>query len=153
MPRYATVVKKGVFDSAHRNTGFGDGHKCAEIHGHTFNYEVHVRSLINDETGLSIDFGAVKKAMKDKVEAVLDHKYLNEKVEYFKNVPPSAENIAFFIFEEVQNELQHMFFRDELSVSGEVVKVELHETPTSSIIITLDDFPYPPGDYRAEVSD
>lgn len=147
MPRYATVVKKSVFDSAHRNTGFGEGHKCNNIHGHTFNYEVHVRSAINEETGLSVDFGIVKLAMNELVDRVLDHKFLNEDVEYFQTVPPSAENIAYFIFEEVQGYL------DLHSFEAEVTKVVLHETPTSTVEITLDDFPYPPGlDFRAEVS-
>lgn len=124
----ATVVKKGVFDSAHRNTGFGEGHKCNNIHGHTFNYEVHVESEVDPKTGLSIDFGEVKKAMKEKVD-VLDHKYLNEDVPYFREVPPSAENIASYIFRSVQA------YFNENNINGKVVKVVLHETPTSSVII------------------
>ena len=141
--RYATVVKKGVFDSAHRNTGFGEGHKCNRIHGHTFNYEIHVRSAINEKTGLSIDFGVIKNAMKNRVDKVLDHYYLNEDVPYFRDIPPSAENIACFIFERVQKELNRLLHIGEISTYGEVTKVVLHETPTSTIIIESNDIILP----------
>ena len=136
MARHAIVVKKGVFDSAHRNTGFGEGHKCNRVHGHTFNYEVHVKSEINEDTGLSIDFGLVKQAMKTTVDEVLDHYYLNEDVKFFREVPPSAENIAYFIMASVQDYLDNQHLLELSDVTGTVVKVVLHETPTSAIIVT-----------------
>lgn len=132
---YATVVKKGVFDAAHKNPGFGEGHKCNRIHGHTFEYKVAVRSRIDELTGLSIDFGAIKKAMKEEVEEKLDHYYLNEDVPLFREIPPSAENIAIFIYLQVQAYLD----RNCPEKNAEVVWVELAETPTSSVIIRKED--------------
>jgi 6-pyruvoyltetrahydropterin/6-carboxytetrahydropterin synthase len=130
---YATVVKKSVFDSAHKNTGFGEGHKCSNIHGHTFNYEVAVKAKINEETGLSIDFGVVKEAMKERVDKVLDHQFLNELPFFPEDTPPSAENITWFIFKRVQEYL------DGKDFGGEVQWVKLDETPTSSVIIRKED--------------
>lgn len=135
MTRYATVVKKSVFDMAHTNDGFGEGHKCANIHGHTINYEVAVRSKVNEETGLSVDFGVIKEAMKSKVDNQLDHKFLNKDVAYFREVPPSAENIATYILESVQQYLDTWHKEYE----AEVLWVRLDETPTSTIIINRDD--------------
>lgn len=137
---YATVVKKSVFDSAHRNTGFGEGHKCNRIHGHTFNYEVAVRGQIDPETGLTVDFGIVKEAMKESVDKVLDHYYLNEDVEYFKTVPPSAENIAIFIFKSVRDYLRKHYMDIYIEHDISVEYVKLHETPTSTILFTREDF-------------
>jgi 6-pyruvoyltetrahydropterin/6-carboxytetrahydropterin synthase len=130
---FATVIKKSVFDAAHRNIGFGDGHKCANIHGHTFNYEVAVRSEINEETGLSLDFGVVKDIMKMEVDLVLDHKYLNQDVAYFRAIPPSAENIARFIFKQVSEELY------EQGYDATVEWVKLDETPTSAVLVRKED--------------
>lgn len=136
---YATVVKKSVFDSAHRNTGFGEGHKCNRIHGHTFNYEVGVRAWIDPETGLSIDFGLVKEAMKEAVDKVLDHYYLND-LEYFRKIPPSAENIAIFIYKQVRDYLKKNYLDMVIKHDVSVEFVKLHETPTSTIVFTKGDF-------------
>ena len=134
--RFATVVKKSVFDAAHRNTGFGEGHPCANIHGHTFHYEVHVKSPVDEATGLSLDFAVLKKAMKRRVDELLDHKYLNEDVEYFRKNAPSGENLAYFIFNEVQDELTEQFLAGDIKNKPEVTKVVLHETPTSYVVVT-----------------
>jgi 6-pyruvoyl tetrahydropterin synthase/QueD family protein len=131
---YATVIKRGKFDSAHSNVGFGEGHKCARVHGHTFQYEVAVRSVIDKATGLSLDFGEVKNAMKS-VELQLDHYYLNE-VPPFNDpeFPPSAENIAIFIITMVQKYLD-----ENVPLMGEVQYVILNETPTSAVRINRED--------------
>jgi 6-pyruvoyltetrahydropterin/6-carboxytetrahydropterin synthase len=126
---YATVIKRSRFDSAHSNTGFGEGHKCARIHGHTFHYEVAVRSEIDETTGLSIDFGIVSQIMKEQIDNRFDHYYLNELAE-FSTKPPSAENIARYIFFAVQNSQQ---------LRGTVEWVKLEETPTSFVLFTKGD--------------
>lgn len=135
---YATVVKKSLFDAAHKNPGFGEGHKCARTHGHTFSYEVGVRAKIDPKTGLSIDFGAIKKAMKEAVDDVLDHRFLNEEIPYFKIVHPSAENIAIFILASVDRHLMD-YYDDYLEKEVQVSYVKLDETPTSSVIIRKED--------------
>jgi 6-pyruvoyl-tetrahydropterin synthase len=43
--------------------------------------------------GIMFDFTNVKE-----IKELLDHKYLNEDVEYFKTINPTAENLAIFIY-------------------------------------------------------
>lgn len=131
--RLVTVIKKGVFDSAHANASFGEGHKCTRVHGHTFHFSIEVLAVVEKATGLSIDFGEIKKAGKNRVVDVLDHYFINE-VPFFKenNIPPTAENIAQFIFNEVTEELQNKCPKTFRKIS----KVELWETPTSGVTVT-----------------
>ena len=138
----ATIVKKSRFDSAHKNPGFGEGHKCNRIHGHGFEYEVAVSSEINPETGLSLDLGILKDIMKKRVDNVLDHYYLNEDIPHFKDVPPSAENIAIFIFKEVEKGLRLYAHQSGIYFNKvpKVKYVRLDETPTSTVIISEEDF-------------
>ncbi|MMZ46522.1 6-carboxy-5,6,7,8-tetrahydropterin synthase [compost metagenome] len=117
---WITVCKIGEFDAAHNNP-FIDG-KCKYLHGHTYKYEVYVRTIISDKTGISIDFRELKKFMKEMIEEKLDHKYLNEVLPFI----PSTENIVIWIFQ-------------QLSPHFPVDKVRLWENPTSFAEITADD--------------
>ena len=58
-----------------------------------------------EKNGLAVDFSVLKEALKDVLEG-LDHKYLNEDVEYFKNNNPSAENIAKYVFDAIKGEVK-----------------------------------------------
>ena len=70
--------------------------KCENLHGHNWFVEVKVRARELASNGLAMDFGVIKKHLKDVLE-LIDHKYLNE-LPYFKETNPSSENIAHFIF-------------------------------------------------------
>jgi 6-pyruvoyltetrahydropterin/6-carboxytetrahydropterin synthase len=75
--------------------------KCEDLHGHNWFVEIKVRAKEQDNIGLVMDFGIIKKHLKDVLE-LIDHKYLNELPE-FKDGPtkesnPTSENIAKFIF-------------------------------------------------------
>lgn len=71
--------------------------KCENLHGHNWFVEARVRARALDKTGLVMDFGVIKRQL-DEVLELIDHQYLNE-LEAFKEVNPSSENIAVFIFE------------------------------------------------------
>ena len=71
--------------------------KCEDLHGHNWRVEVYVTSDGLDRTGLVMDFGVIKKHLKEVLDEI-DHKYLNE-LDYFKEHNPSSENIARFIYE------------------------------------------------------
>ena len=71
--------------------------KCEDLHGHNWFVEVYVTADGLDNTGLVMDFGVIKRHLKDVLE-LIDHKYLNE-LDYFKENNPSSENIARFIFD------------------------------------------------------
>ncbi|MBW2522258.1 MAG: 6-carboxytetrahydropterin synthase QueD [Deltaproteobacteria bacterium] len=76
---------------------------CERPHGHNWKVEVTVRATELDSLGMGIDFRTVKEAV-NKVLNSLDHHNLNEH-KNFQTINPSSENIAVFIFREVQQEI------------------------------------------------
>jgi len=78
--------------------------KCERLHGH--NYKVHVtaRASSTKSDGMVIDFGILKSITNEILER-LDHNFLNE-IKPFDEIEPSAENIAAFIFFEVERCLE-----------------------------------------------
>ncbi len=75
------------------------GGKCEGLHGHNFVVDVTLASDNLNKEGLLLDFRILKEWTDEILEA-LDHKYLNDHP-YFRNVNPSAENLARFIHGEV----------------------------------------------------
>ena len=94
---YINVIKRS-FSSAHKI----DGHKgkCAHLHGHNWTVEVAVKGFELDDIGIAIDFSDMK-AIVDPVIEDLDHCYLNEKP-YFQKHPPTAENVARYIYKIIE---------------------------------------------------
>lgn len=76
---------------------------CERPHGHNWKVEVTVRATELDSLGMGIDFKTLKKAV-NKVLDRLDHHNLNDHPD-FQTINPSSENIAVFIFREVQQEI------------------------------------------------
>jgi 6-pyruvoyltetrahydropterin/6-carboxytetrahydropterin synthase len=76
---------------------------CERPHGHNWKVEVTVKADGLDNLGMGIDFRAVKEAV-EKVLDTLDHHDLNEHAE-FQTINPSSENIAVYIFNNLQNDL------------------------------------------------
>jgi 6-pyruvoyltetrahydropterin/6-carboxytetrahydropterin synthase len=77
--------------------------QCENLHGHNWKIEVYVTGKDLGENGILIDFKWIKKATQEAVRE-LDHRFLNE-LEYFKDVNPSSENIARFIYESLSRVL------------------------------------------------
>jgi 6-pyruvoyltetrahydropterin/6-carboxytetrahydropterin synthase len=91
------------FASAHNLINYhGD---CENLHGHNWKVEVTVSAKELDNSGLGIDF-KILKAETNNILKTLDHKHLNELVP-FKNVSPSSENIAKYLFKEIGNKLNN----------------------------------------------
>jgi 6-pyruvoyltetrahydropterin/6-carboxytetrahydropterin synthase len=102
------VSRKEHFNSAHRlfnpawnaeknQQVFG---KCNNPNFHGHNYELVV-SLIGEpdpETGYVYDMKVLSDLIKDEVLVRFDHKNLNLDVTYFKDLNPTAENIAVVIW-------------------------------------------------------
>ena len=86
------------FAAAHRLTMVAQ--QCENLHGHNWKIEVCVAGKSLDDGGVIMDFGIIKKHVRA-VVGRLDHTYLNE-FEDLGNRPPSSENIAVYIAEEVQ---------------------------------------------------
>lgn len=76
---------------------------CESLHGHNWKIEVYVTGGVLQENGILIDFKWVKKAT-EQVLKDLDHKFLNE-LEGFREINPSSENIAKYIYDALSREV------------------------------------------------
>lgn len=91
------------FSSAHNLINYqGD---CENLHGHNWKVEVEVTATDLDKSGLGIDFKILKSETNSLLKS-LDHKYLND-LEPFRNLSPSSENIAHFLFKELSARLNN----------------------------------------------
>ncbi|HMS68785.1 MAG: 6-carboxytetrahydropterin synthase [Saprospiraceae bacterium] len=67
-------------------------------HGHNYELEVRVTGEVDPNTGYVYDLGKLARIIDEHIEKKLDHKNLNLQVEEFKTLIPSAEHIAFVIY-------------------------------------------------------
>ncbi|MEM7782384.1 MAG: 6-carboxytetrahydropterin synthase [Planctomycetota bacterium] len=89
-------------------------------HGHNYVFEVTVsRGNFQGSSGQVISLAELESTVKRLVVDPLDHKHLNEDVDYFRDVNPSVENIAVAIF----NWLEGAFGDAKLK------RVKVFETP------------------------
>lgn len=113
------IFKEFTFEAAHRLPGVPDGHKCQRLHGHSYRVEVRVQGPVDESAGWIMDFGDIKDAFAP-VHDLLDHRYLNE-VAGLEN--PTSENVARFIWEQLENSLP-------------LSQVVVRETCTSGVVYT-----------------
>ena len=128
-----TVSRKAHFNAAHRlhnpelsleenQETFG---KCNNeyYHGHNYDLIVHVTGEVDPKTGYLIDMKVLRDHIKNEVEDYLDHKNLNLDIDDFKNLNPSAENIAVLIYNRLIK-----YFDDSYKL-----KITLYETPRNFV--------------------
>ncbi|MBI5419496.1 MAG: 6-carboxytetrahydropterin synthase QueD [Deltaproteobacteria bacterium] len=96
-----TLTVRSSFAAAHRLREY-EGN-CERLHGHNWQIEATVESEALDDLGMAVDFRAMKGALHD-VLSRLDHKFLNE-IPPFDRQNPSSENIARYLFEEIEGKL------------------------------------------------
>ena len=73
------------------------------MHGHNWKVEVEVCGNKLDNIGMVIDFKEIRNETKNVVDK-LDHRFLND-LSPFKEINPTAENIAKYIHTELSNVL------------------------------------------------
>ena len=88
------------FSAAHFLTHYHG--KCERLHGHNYRVFAHARASNLGEGGMLLDFGVLKKALRD-VCGELDHRNLND-FEFF-GADPSAERIAMYIFSGIKQRI------------------------------------------------
>jgi 6-pyruvoyltetrahydropterin/6-carboxytetrahydropterin synthase len=76
---------------------------CNRMHGHNWKIEAEVEASALNEIGMAIDFKDIKTAVRA-IAAELDHYYLND-LEPFREINPTAENIAQYIFQALAERL------------------------------------------------
>jgi len=89
---------ESLFSAAHNLREYRG--KCEELHGHNWKVEAAVAAEKLDQTGMVMDFTHIKTELK-KIMEILDHKYINN-IPYFKEVNPTSENIAKYIYDNLK---------------------------------------------------
>ena len=115
------VSVEETFSAGHALRGYKG--KCENPHGHNYRVRVTVEGPRLDSIGLLVDFVQVKQVIRE-VLGRLDHQFMND-LEPFKQVNPSAENVAKYFYDEITKQLQGM------PPGAKVTVVILWETDTS----------------------
>ena len=81
--------------------------KCANEnwHGHNFELYVTVKGIPDEETGFVFDAKKLSAIIKEHVTEKLDHKNLNEEVDFMKGKMCSIENLVMAIWKQLENKL------------------------------------------------
>ncbi len=112
------IYKEFKFDAAHRLTQVDEGHKCGNLHGHTFVLEVHLEGEVDPARGWILDFNVLCDAVEPIIDQ-LDHAVLNE-VEGLGN--PTSENLSVWFWEKLKPQLPQL------------AQIIIKESPTSGCI-------------------
>lgn len=75
-------------------------------YGHNYRLEVAVEGPIDPETSMIVNLTDLDRLLKEEVDAPLDHKNLNRDVAEFASRPPTAENVAAWIWDRVSERIR-----------------------------------------------
>ena len=112
------IYKEFSFDSAHFLPNVPEGHKCRNMHGHTYRLKVFIEGQPDPKLGWIMDFKELKDALSGVIEQ-LDHRLIND-IPGLEN--PTAENITIWIWNQIKPMLTNLS------------RIELYETPTTGVI-------------------
>ncbi|WP_053404048.1 6-carboxytetrahydropterin synthase [Persicobacter sp. CCB-QB2] len=106
------VYRKEHFNAAHRlhNPELSDEEnkmlfgKCnnPNYHGHNYELIVKITGDVDPKTGYVFDMKVLSRMIKELVLDKYDHKNLNLDTEAFRNLNPTAENIARVIYDDLK---------------------------------------------------
>ncbi len=74
-------------------------------YGHNYALEVAVEGAIDPEDGMVLNLVDLDRVLKEEVDRPLDHRNLNEEIPEFRDVVPTAENLARWIWDRVDARL------------------------------------------------
>jgi 6-pyruvoyltetrahydropterin/6-carboxytetrahydropterin synthase len=114
----ARLIKEFRFEAAQTLPNVPEGHKCRQMHGHSFKIEITVEGEVDEAVGWVYDHACITEAMAPLLE-VLDHSYLNE-IEGLEN--PTIENMAAW------------FWRKLEAPCAGLCEIVIHETPTARCV-------------------
>ena len=70
-------------------------------YGHNYELEVAVEGEADPATGMVVNLTELDRVLKEEVDRPLDHRNLNRDVPDFAKTPPTAENLAVWIWKRV----------------------------------------------------
>jgi 6-pyruvoyltetrahydropterin/6-carboxytetrahydropterin synthase len=136
MQHKVAVYRKEHFNAAHKlfcadwtdekNKQVFGACSNPNYHGHNYELVVQVIGIPDPITGFVINTKELSTIVEEEVRSRFDHKNLNLDTDFFKNLNPSAENIAIVIYN---------LLRPRLSESLDL-KIRLYETERNFV-----DFP------------
>ncbi|MDG2006347.1 MAG: 6-carboxytetrahydropterin synthase [Thermodesulfobacteriota bacteirum] len=114
-----SVTRKSHFNAAHRlnnpkwsvekNREFFGLCNNENYHGHNYDLDVTVSGELDKESGYLIDMKELSTLIEIEIESRFDHKNLNLDTEEFKNLNPTAENIAIIIWNILRKKIDQKF--------------------------------------------
>jgi 6-pyruvoyltetrahydropterin/6-carboxytetrahydropterin synthase len=133
MSHPVTVCRKEHFNAAHRlhNPAWDDA-KNAEVfgkcnlphyHGHNYELTVKITGVPDPGTGYVMDMKVLSDIIREEVIDRLDHRNLNLDTDLFRNLNPTAENIAIVI---------HDLLRPRID-ADKSIRIVLYETPRNFV--------------------
>jgi 6-pyruvoyltetrahydropterin/6-carboxytetrahydropterin synthase len=138
MSNKVAVYRKEHFNAAHRlNNSSWSNEKNAEVfgkcnyvnyHGHNYDLVVKIEGEPDPESGYVIDLKILSGIIKENVLDRFDHKNLNLDTSEFKNLNPTAENIAIVIYNLLRDKIQ----------SSLALQVRLYETERNFVEFPLE---------------
>ena len=127
------IVRCEHFNAAHRlhNKNWSDEKnkdvfgKCnnPNYHGHNYELEVKVIGPCDPETGYVVDTKILSDLIKEKILDRFDHKNLNLDTVEFKDLNPTAENIAITIYDLLRPAIDSVL----------ELRIKLYETPRNYV--------------------
>lgn len=113
------VCRRETFNAAHRlydkrwsdEKNFEIFGKCSNpnFHGHNYVLETWVDGPVDADTGYVIDLKMLKHLIRDEITERFDHRNLNLDCPEFKDLKPSAENIAYVIWHLLRTKLDEKY--------------------------------------------
>ncbi len=123
-----SVSRKEHFNAAHRlhnplwseEKNFQVFGKCnnPNFHGHNYELVVSLAGDLDPETGYLYDMKILSELIKENIIKQFDHKNLNLDTAFFKNLNPTAENIAIVIWQILREQIEKKYD----------LKIKLYET-------------------------
>ncbi|NSX00202.1 6-carboxytetrahydropterin synthase [bacterium] len=114
-----SVTRKSHFNAAHRlnnpkwsvekNREFFGLCNNENYHGHNYDLDVTVSGELDEESGYLIDMKELSTLIEIEIESRFDHKNLNLDTKEFKNLNPTAENIAIIIWNILRKKIDEKF--------------------------------------------
>ena len=133
MNNKVAVIRREHFNAAHRlyrqdwsqEKNMATFGKCSLPHYHGHNYELEVKVIgeVDPVTGFVMDLKVLSDLINEKIVERFDHKNLNVDTEEFRQLNPTAENIAVVIYNLLRPHIQ----------SSVELFIRLFETPRNYV--------------------